>query len=172
MPRVAQKKCVSCSALSATAAQALHGENGDRCWNPKVCYFRRSYYKNRQSYIENRWQKRHPDVSRATEAQVVDVSVPLPDYPVAVIQMYRSNASSDVHAVGAELWIGGTLVARVEPVHCLGLTEGQVKAHLRRALRALSEHHGVELNAYGSEVSIDPIACPLNPCPLKPGSFL
>ena len=54
--------------------------------------------------------------------------------------MYRSNTSSDVHAIGAELWIGSKLASRVEPVHCLVLTEGQqVKAHLRRTLRAFSE---------------------------------
>lgn len=152
-------------------AQQLHGPEGDLCWNPRVCYARRTYYKNRQQYVAAQWQRRHPGESRQKTDSLVKLNVLLPEYPVAVIQMYRSNASSDVHAIGSELWIGGTLVARVEPVHCLGLTEGQVKAHLRRALRALSEHHGVELNAYGSEVSIDPIACPLNPCPLKPWSI-
>ena len=51
------------------------------------------------------------------------IEVPLLEYPVAILQMYRGNASSDVHAVGAELWSGGKLASRVEPVHCLGLTE-------------------------------------------------
>ncbi len=173
MPRTAPKKCISCSGLSATEAQALHGVGGDGCWNPQVCHFRRSYYRNQQRYIATRWQQRHPGQSRLasaapSEAQSVDVTVPLPDYPVAVIQMYRDNASSDVHAVGAQLWLGGQLASRVEPVHCLGLTEGQVKAHLRRVLRVLSEHHGIELSAYGSQVSIDPMVCCLRPCPLHP----
>lgn len=169
MPRTAPKKCLTCSELSATEAQELHGVNGDSCWNPNTCHARHTYYRNRQTYLASRWQKRHPEAaSKETATQVVDVAVPLPDYPIAIIQMYRSNASSDVHAIGAELWIGGKLVSRVEPVHCLGLTEGQVKAHLRRALRALSERHGIELSAYSSEVSVDPTACPLTPCSLKP----
>lgn len=160
---------MSVKVSSATKAKELHGVDGDRCWNPKVCYFRRSYYKNRQSYVEKRWQQRHPGESRqGTKDQEVSLDVPLLEYPVAIIQMYRSNASSDVHAVGAELWLGGKLASRVEPIHCLGLTEGQVKIHLRRILRAFSEHHKIELTAYGSQVSIDPIACPLKPCPLKP----
>ena len=71
MSRTAPKKCITCSQLSATEAQELHGTDGDRCWNPKVCYFRRSYYKNRQTYIENRWQRRHSEASRATTAAEV-----------------------------------------------------------------------------------------------------
>ena len=169
MPRTPPKKCLTCSLLSAAEAKDLHGADGDRCWDPKVCYFRRSYYKNRQSYVEKRWQHRHPGETRqSTKDQEVALDVPLLQYPVAIIQMYRSNASSDVHAVGAELWIGGKLGSRIEPVHCLGLTEGQVKMHLRHVLRAFSEHHKIELTAYGSQVSIDPVACPLKPCPLKP----
>ena len=169
MPRIPPKKCITCSQLDAAEAKELHGENGDRCWNPKTCYFRRSYYKNRLSYVEKRWLSRHPGETRQeSEDQEGALDVPLLEYPVVVLQMYRSNASSDVHAVGAELWIGGKLVSRVEPVHCLGLTEGQVKTHLRRVLQAFSEHHGIELSAFGSQVSIDPMACPLKPCPLKP----
>ena len=169
MPRTAPKKCVTCSELSMTQVKELHGRNGDNCWNPKVCRSRRSWYKNHQCNIEKRWLSRHPEETRQeTKDPAVALDVPLMEYPVAIIQMYRSNASSDVHAVGAQLWIGGKLASSVEPVHCLGLTEGQVKIHLRQILRAFSEYHKIELTAYGSQVSIDPVACPLQPCPLKP----
>ncbi|MBV8885397.1 MAG: hypothetical protein JO235_15580 [Chroococcidiopsidaceae cyanobacterium CP_BM_RX_35] len=152
-----------------TEVRELHGKNGDNCWNPRVCRSRRCWYRNRQRNVEKRWHQRHPgETKQESQEQESIIEVPLLEYPVAIIQMYRSNASSDVHAVGAELWIGGKLASKVEPVHCLGLTEGQVKAHLRRVLRAFSEHHGIELNAFGSQVSIDPMACPLKPCPLKP----
>ena len=36
-------KCKKCAMLSAAQAQELHGDLGDRCWNPNVCYSRRSY---------------------------------------------------------------------------------------------------------------------------------
>ena len=140
MPRIPPKKCITCSQLSALEAQEKHGENGDRCWNPKKCYFRRSYYKHRQQYVEKRWQRRHPEQTRQeSKDQQGMIEVPLLEYPVAILQMYRSNATSDVHAVSAELWIGGKLASRVEPVHCLGLTEGQVKTHLRRVLRGATQ---------------------------------
>ena len=37
------EKCKKCAMLSADQAQELHGNDGDRCWNPAVCYSRRSY---------------------------------------------------------------------------------------------------------------------------------
>ena len=42
--------------LSAAQAQELHGELGDRCWNPAVCYSRRSYarHRDRRNLIRSR----------------------------------------------------------------------------------------------------------------------
>ncbi|WP_199317183.1 hypothetical protein [Chroococcidiopsis sp [FACHB-1243]] len=36
-------KCLKCATLSAEQAQAIHGVGGDGCWNPSVCYSRRSH---------------------------------------------------------------------------------------------------------------------------------
>lgn len=158
----------------------LHGESGDRCWNPQVCHARRTYYRHRQKYIAAKWQRRHapqegPSCSQTARGDQpqpespLELSVKLPDYAVPVLQVYRSNASSEVHAVGAELWVGGNLVTRVQPKHTLGMTEGQVKQYLRQVLQELSERYGVELKGFGSQVTLDPVACPLQPCPLRPG---
>ncbi|MFN5397087.1 MAG: hypothetical protein ACK5C4_05675, partial [Pseudanabaena sp.] len=50
------EKCKKCAILSAAQAQNLHGELGDRCWNPKVCYSRRSYacHRDRRNLIRSR----------------------------------------------------------------------------------------------------------------------
>ena len=32
------EKCKKCAMLSAAQAQELHGNDGDRCWNPNVCH--------------------------------------------------------------------------------------------------------------------------------------
>jgi len=49
-------KCKKCAMLSAAQAQALHGNIGDRCWNPAVCYSRRSYarHRDRRNLIRSR----------------------------------------------------------------------------------------------------------------------
>lgn len=167
MPRLPPKKCLTCSQLSAADAQELHGESGDHSWNPQVCHARRTYYRHRQKYVEAKWQRRHGIEQPGTQP-VAEILVELPAYPVAVLQVYRSNAASDVHAVGVELWVGGKQVTRVPPVHCLGLTEGQVKGHLRQVLQVLSQQYGLTLTGFGSQVALDPVACPLSPCSLYP----
>jgi len=43
MTKSIPEKYKKCAMLSAAQAQELHGNNGDRCWNPAVCYSRRSY---------------------------------------------------------------------------------------------------------------------------------
>ena len=50
------EKCKKCAMLSAAQAQELHGEFGDRCWNPNVCYSRRSYarHRDRRNLIRSR----------------------------------------------------------------------------------------------------------------------
>ena len=42
--------------LSAAQAQKIHGDLGDRCWNSKVCYSRRSYarHRDRRNLIRSR----------------------------------------------------------------------------------------------------------------------
>ncbi len=47
MPRRVDKKCLHCATLSVEDAIALHGADGDGCWNPKVCHRRRSHYRHR-----------------------------------------------------------------------------------------------------------------------------
>lgn len=167
MPRRAPKKCITCSQLSIDDALELHGEAGDRCWNSQVCHAKRTYYRHQQKYVEAKWQRRYGIKEQPESLPVSEISVELPAYPVAVLQIYRSNSTTDVHAVGVELWVGGKQITRVTPVHCLGLTEGQVKGHLRQVLQVLSQRYGVELRGFGSQVVLDPIACPLTPCSLR-----
>ncbi|PZU92091.1 MAG: hypothetical protein DCE90_18840 [Pseudanabaena sp.] len=47
MVKAIPAKCKKCAMLSAAQAQELHGELGDRCWSPAVCYSRRSYARHR-----------------------------------------------------------------------------------------------------------------------------
>ncbi len=166
MARSTSKKCASCAQQSVDQAKEKD------CWNPSVCHARRTYYRHRQQYVEQRWQRRqaqtHSQPAALPKTEELELAVELPNYAIAVLVYYRKNASSDVHAVAAELWQSGQLVTRVKPIHCLGLTAGQVKQHLRRILQALSEQYHLELEAYGSVVELDPSTCPLRPCPLHP----
>ncbi|MFN7298426.1 MAG: hypothetical protein ACK5VA_16150, partial [Pseudanabaena sp.] len=56
MTKSIPEKYKKCAMLSAAQAQELHGNNGDRCWNPAVCYSRRSYarHQDRRNLIRSR----------------------------------------------------------------------------------------------------------------------
>ncbi len=88
--------------------------------------------------------------------------------PAAVIHWYREKKQSPLHAVGGELWLGNDRVARVEPVHCLGLTEMQVRTLLVQILERFSHHSGTKIERFRASVELHPLNCPIRPCPLYP----
>ena len=176
MARPDQEKCRLCSKLDSQEAQQRHGSDGDGCWNPKVCHNRRSYYRHRGVRNHVRKQRRRgqqteqalsePDVS--TSVRVATLEILAPAVPAAVVHWYRITKDSPLHALGAELWMGNDRVAKVEPVHCLGLTELQVKTLLVRILDVFSQHSGIKVERFRSSVELHPHNCPIRPCPLYP----
>lgn len=176
MARPDQEKCRLCSKLDSQEAQQRHGLNGDGCWNPKVCHNRRSYYRHRgvRNHIRKQRRREQPAESGLSEtgasspARVATLEVLAPAVPAAVVHWYRVTKDSPLHALGAELWMGNDRVAKVEPVHCLGLTELQVKTLLVRILDVFSQHSGIKVERFRSSVELHPQNCPIRPCPLYP----
>jgi hypothetical protein len=99
---------------------------------------------------------------------IVTIDIPVPAIPAAVVHWYRETKDSPLHALGAELWLGNNRVAKIEPVHCLGLTELQVKTLLLRILDGFSQHSRLKLERFRTAVELHPLNCPIRPCPLHP----
>ena len=118
-----------------------------------VCHNRRSYYRHRGVRNHVRKQRRRgqqpeqapsePEVS--TSVRVTTLKILAPAVPAAVVHWYRITKDSPLHALGAELWMGNDRVAKIEPVHCLGLTELQVKTLLVRILDVFSQHSRIKV---------------------------
>lgn len=163
MSRPEKEKCRLCSKLSVAQAQRRHGPEGDRCWDELHCHQRRSYYRHRVRINTNRRQQRG-----ASEDTIEVVSIPA--VPAAVLHLYRQRVDTPIHAVGAELWIGQVKLAAIEPVHCLGLTAGQITAYLQQVLGVFSEKYGngKQLDKFAAQVELNPQTCPISPCPLHP----
>ncbi|WP_250123518.1 hypothetical protein [Chroococcidiopsis sp. CCMEE 29] len=176
MARPDQEKCRLCSKLTSQEAQQRHGPNEDGCWDAKYCHNRRSYYRHRGVRNHVRKQRRQvqqaeplssePEVSRA--ARVATLEVLAPAVPAAIAHFYRQTKDSPLHALGAELWMGNDRIAKIEPVHCLGLTEMQVKNLLVRILDGFSQYSGMKVERFRSSVELNPLNCPIYPCPLHP----
>ncbi len=169
MSRPDNEKCSLCSKLTTADAKQRHGAEGDRCWDDAYCHNRRSYYRHRSVRNYNRKQHRQQQPQAVVDSTlVVTLSIPVPAAPAAVAYWYRETKTSPLHALGAELWIGNNRVAKIEPVHCLGLTELQIKTLLVRILDGFSQHSGIKIERFRSSVELNPLNCPIRSCPLHP----
>ncbi|PSB24394.1 hypothetical protein [Stenomitos frigidus] len=123
MAKTLPEKCRQCAMLSAEQAQALHGMDGDRFWNPSACYSRRSYAKNRDRINQTRSRKRQ----KGTLEQIPIEFEPLPQLVFGVLVVYRrAGVDTPVHEVGAEIWQGQAKVAIVPAIRCAGILPSQV----------------------------------------------
>ncbi|BCL39865.1 hypothetical protein NSMS1_63120 (plasmid) [Nostoc sp. MS1] len=79
-----------CEATNLKSKSAAWAE-GDRCWNPKVCHNRRSFYRNR---------------TKDDSAQIEAIAIAPPETYFAVLYLYKDPGDKPLHALGAELWLG------------------------------------------------------------------
>lgn len=168
MSRPSQEKCRLCSKLSVAQAKARHGPEGSSCWDVTHCHQRRSYYRHRDRYNKTRRQQNITQ-QNITEDNTTEI-VPIPAVPAAVLHLYRQRVDAPIHAVSAELWVGQQKKAALAPVHCLGLTAGQIAAYLQQVLQVFSQKYGDgrRLDKFAAQVELDPQTCPILPCPLHP----
>ena len=154
--------------LSTAEAQARHGGAGNGCWEDQRYHNRRSYSRHRGVRNHNRKQKRRGEQVRGVTTATVILDILVPTTPAAVIHWYRETKDAPLHAIGAELWVGNERGAKIEPVHCLGLTELQVKTVLLRILEGFSQQINLKIERFRSSVELHPQNCPIRPCPLSP----
>jgi hypothetical protein len=131
------------------------------------CHKRRSYYRNRDRYnASKRKQYRGVAVTAEVDDGKGTVLTVVPTVvPAAVLYLYRARVDDPLHAIGAELWLGQSKVAQIEPVHTMGLMPAQIKVFLKEILTAFSAQvPGVTQFEVQKELSPD--CCPIRPCPL------
>jgi hypothetical protein len=171
MPKPLSEKCRLCSKLAIAQVLDRHGPSGSNCWVGEPCHKRRSYYRNRDRYNANKRQQYRGvavsadvDDGKGTVLTVVPTVV-----PAAVLYLYRARVDNPLHAIGAELWLGQSKVAKIEPVHTMGLMPAQIKVFLKDILKALSgEVPGGSVTQFEVQKELSPDCCPIRPCPLHP----
>ena len=167
MGRPISKICRQCATLSVEEAKEIHGEHGDRCWNPQVCHRRRSHYRHRDDNNRSRRRTKRMGILASTELPVkVEIEPPVPQLAIAaVLVLYRQHKNSPVHAVAAEIWQGSNLIASVKPIHCMGMRGDRVSEYLQEILALLTQQFGVaRFEDIVKEVPVQ--KCPIRPCPL------
>ena len=152
-------KCQKCAMLDAAQAQVLHGAEGDNCWNPKVCYSRRSYARHRDRKNQQRNRQRQETVVELPSVEIEAFT----DLHYAVLVVYRqAGAESMVHAISAQVWQGQTQIGIVQPIHCVGMVPGQIHQYVRKLLELLEGKYGIK--KFAALERLDPQLCPIRPC--------
>lgn len=166
MPRRINPVCLACAQLDAEAAIALHGPKGDDCWDSKRCPRKRSHYRHRRENNAKRRAERLVAQGSPVDVGPERVSISLDLQPVAYLYLYREKRKdSPLHAIAISVWEGDKKVMEIEPIHCSGLRNRQIQAYLQKALNYLKTRY--EIQKFESEVRLEPLECPITPCPLK-----
>ena len=156
------EKCKKCAMLSADQAQEIHGNDGDRCWNPNVCYSRRSYAR----HLDRRNLIRSRQRVDADQNLVVNID----EFALvfwAVLVVYRpSGTDTPIHAIAAQVWKGKEKFAAVPPIHCAGMVPSQVHTYVQKVLVLLESNYGIK--KFASQKRLDLWLCPLRSCRCHP----
>ena len=164
MPRRVDPKCLECAQLSVIEARQQHGPEGDGCWDDSRCHRRRSHYRNRRDNNASR-RSQYQQGKSTNVPETLTVSLTLK--PVAYLYLYRQKRQdAPLHAIAVSVWEGNQRVLEVEPIHCAGMRNQQIQGYLMEVLNALKQRFGI--TKFEPEVRLEPMECPIQPCPLSP----
>jgi hypothetical protein len=146
--------------LTADIAKSIHGVDGDNCWNPDVCYSRRSHARHRDRRNQARALKRSSSVATNISINIEEYA----DTVFAVLIVYRPpGADTPVHAISADIWKGQEKIATVQAIHCVGMVRSQILGYVKKMLEVLGSNYGIK--KFATLERLDPDRCPIRPCP-------
>lgn len=164
MPAKLPHNCEGCAKLS------LDNSKQKKCWDDKLCHSRLHRWKNRATVNQRQREKARgqseEEVVHTNNVAVIS-TVEIPQLWAAELCLWVDSYNNTIHAIGAKLWCGDRLVerGRIEPIHLLGATEGQLKQVAINALAALcSAHPDASLSKYRTIHEFDRSECPLADC--------
>jgi hypothetical protein len=160
MPTKLPHNCAACSKLSADRARQKN------CWDDNRCPDRRSYHRTKAATAIRRKERRQNAAISQELGAVGSVAEPIvPNVYAAELCLWVNRSNNTIHAIGARLYCGSVLTDKIEAIHCLGLTEAQLKATGRNILSALSaQHDGIALAKFRAIREFDSTVCPLTDC--------
>jgi hypothetical protein len=135
MPKKTGHNCAQCSKI--TAAQARE----KNCWEDNRCPDRRSYHRTKAATSLRRKERRqNATISQGLGSATEQIEAIVPNVYAAELCLWVNRSNNTIHAIGARLYCGSVLTDKIGAIHCLGLTEAQLKETGRNILSALSAH--------------------------------
>jgi hypothetical protein len=160
MPTKLPHNCEACSKLSAPQARQKN------CWSDSRCPDRRSYHRKKATTaIRRKAQRQNSAIDTISGADGQPFDLTIPDIYAAELCLWINRSNNTIHAIGARLYCGGVMTDRTQVIHCLGLTNAQLKQVGRSILLAMSAQHGnVPLPKFRAVKEFDASLCPLTDC--------
>jgi hypothetical protein len=160
MPKKTGHNCAQCSKI--TAAQARE----KNCWDDNRCPDRRSYHRTKAATAIRRKERRqNATINQGLDSGTEQTEPIVSNVYAAELCLWVNRSNNTIHAIGARLYCGSVLTDRIEAIHCLGLTEAQLKQTGRNILLALSaQHDGIALAKFRVIKEFDSTLCPLTDC--------
>jgi hypothetical protein len=160
MPTKLPHNCEACARLSALQAREKN------CWDDNRCPDRRSYHRTKAATAIRRKERRQNAAISQELGSATEPTDPIvPKIYAAELCLWVNRSNNTIHAIGARLYCGAVLTDRIEAIHCLGLTEAQLKQTGRNILLALSaQHDGITLAKFRVIKEFDSTLCPLTDC--------
>ena len=167
MARHIDPKCLECIDYSRSEAKRIHGPHGDDCWQDNTCDSKRSHYRNRKKNNAIRRGERADQKVEQTEIKTTEIfSIPVQAPPVALLYLYREKRQdSHLHALAVSVWQGSEKLAEIEAIHCMGMTNTQVRNYLNEVLKVLRDRFGI--TEFEPAIRMEPSECEIAECPLK-----
>jgi hypothetical protein len=148
--------------------RALHGPEGDKCWDATRCPRKRSHLRQRDRINQERSRQRQES---AFEKLEIPIDESFTNLVFAVLVIYREpGTEAPIHAIGAQVWRGSEQIVLVEPIHCVGMVPTQMHGYIQKLLQALGDRYGIR--KFASLERFDPDHCPIQPCPKSPKSLV
>lgn len=146
---------------------------GDGCWDDLKCHKRRSHYRHRSGRNFKRVLSRQlQQKSDPPETLQLSADLSTSTYFSLLIlytdRPFRRKEKVLLHALSAELWSGTEQRAKIEPVHCIALSQEQVGQLTQQILKRFSEYcdTGEKFTVFSEIIYRDMQRCPIRPCPV------
>jgi hypothetical protein len=168
MARPINKLCLACVKLTQQEAIALHGPGTETaCWKPQRCPRKRSHYRNRKdNNAKQRGQYQEKKIANQAVETTQTLFIPIQAPPVALLYLYKEKPKdAHLHALSVSVWQGNEKLAEIEPIHCMGMTNTQVKHYLKEVLKVLRDRFGI--TEFEPSIRMEPTECEIAECPLK-----
>lgn len=167
MPLPPNPKCLACIDYSRVKAKRIHGPQGDGCWKDNTCDRKRNHYRYRKEDNAKRRGKYADQKATITEVETVEsISIPVLVPPVALLYLYREKRQdSHLHSLAVSVWQGSEKLAKIEAIHCMGMTNTQVRNYLNEVLKVLRDRFGI--TEFEPAIRMEPSECKIAECPLK-----